>query len=82
MAKARSRHPDKEIELAVQYAEALGWSVKMSKKGHAWGFLLCPHATREGCKIGVYSTPRNTGNHARHIRNRVDRCDHRMEGDD
>lgn len=75
MAKNRSRHPDAEIENAVRYAESLGWAVQMSA-GHAWGRLYCPHATREGCILSVWSTPRNPGNHARHIRNTVDKCPH------
>src|SRR5258708_5195009 len=32
----RSRHSDKHIERAVQYAETLGWRVVLSN-GHAWG---------------------------------------------
>lgn len=74
MTTDRVRHPNGEVENAVQYAEALGWQVKRSAKGHAWGYLLCPKATREGCRIGVWSTPKNTGNHARQIRNKVDKC--------
>ena len=73
---SRPRHPDKDIERAVQYAESLDWSVRMSKKGHAWGYLYCPQSTREGCKVGVYSTPRNPGNHARQILREIDLCPH------
>jgi len=54
---SRPRHPDKHIEGAVQHAESLGRRVQMSN-GPAWGFLLCPQNTRDGCSIGVYSTPR------------------------
>jgi hypothetical protein len=72
---ARPRHPKKEIERAIQYAESLGWDVLMSN-GHCWGFLLCPGHTRDGCRIGVYSTPRSPENHARHIRRDVDLCPH------
>jgi hypothetical protein len=72
----RSRHPNPHLEKAVQYAEALGWRVVPSS-GHAWGRLFCPHATREGCIISVWSTPRVPENHARHIRNKVDSCPHR-----
>jgi hypothetical protein len=68
-------HPNKHVELAVQYAESLGWRVEMSK-GHAWGHLLCPQSTREGCIVGVWSTPRNPENHARHIRRDIDLCPH------
>jgi hypothetical protein len=51
----RPRHPNKPIETVVQHAESLGGRVEMSH-GHAWGFLLCPERSREGCRIGVNST--------------------------
>lgn len=75
---SRPRYPDKHIERAIQYAEALGWKVHMSN-GHAWGRLYCPHATREGCHISVWSTPRDAENHARHIRRYMDQCPHARE---
>ena len=74
----RPRHPDKEVEAAIADAEALGWRVKM--QGH-WGRLYCPHADRSGCQIGIWSTPRNAGVHARQIRHRVDQCPHRKDED-
>ena len=46
---SRPRHPNKHIELAVQYAESLGWRVEMSK-GHAGAILMSPkHAGRLHC---------------------------------
>ena len=45
-------------------------------KGHAWGHLLCPHHDRDGCMIGVWSTPRNREGHARALIRQVDRCPH------
>ena len=72
---SRPRHPNKHIELAIQYAESLGWRVELSQ-GHAWGHLLCPRSTREGCIVAVWSTPKNPENHARHIRRDVDMCPH------
>jgi hypothetical protein len=72
---SRPRHPNKHIESAIQYAEAQGWRVQLSN-GHAWGRLFCPHSTREGCIISVWSTPRNPENHARHIRREIDLCPH------
>jgi hypothetical protein len=71
----RLRHPNKDIEAAVQYAEQAGWHVKMSK-GHAWGRLFCASATRFGCIVSVWSTPCSPHNHARHIRKQVDSCPH------
>ncbi len=72
---SRPRHANKEIERAVSYAESLGWRV-LPSNGHAWGHLYCPQSTREGCKVGVWSTPRNPENHARHIQREVDLCPH------
>lgn len=78
---SRPRHPDKHIEKAVQYAESCGWRVELSN-GHAWGHLLCPLQTRDGCIVPVWSTPRNPENHARHIRREVDFCPHRDPDED
>ena len=48
---ARNRHPDKEIEEAVTYAEACGWQVVPVKKGHAWGRLYCHHHDRDSTQL-------------------------------
>jgi hypothetical protein len=74
----RSRHPDKDIEAAVAYAEEQGWTW-FKVKGHAWGKLYCPHHDRDGCTIFVWSTPRSAGHHANQIRREVDRCPHQEE---
>ena len=73
---ARNRHPDKEIEEAVTYAEASGWQVVPVKKGHAWGRLYCHQHDRDGCMVSVWSTPRSAGNHARDLIRAIDRCPH------
>lgn len=73
---ARSRHPNKEIEASLQYAEAKGWRIEKSKHGHNWGRIMCPHRGQEGCMKFVYSTPRNTNRHAQDIRRYVDNCSH------
>ena len=77
----RPRHPDKHIEKALRYAEGLGWRVEKSAGGHAhaWGKLLCPFSTREGCKVFVNGTPRVPMNHARQIQNKVDSCPHQPD---
>jgi hypothetical protein len=74
----RPRHPNKEIEAAVRYAEGLGWTCTLST-GHAWGRLRCAHGQRGGCQFSVWSTPRNAHNHAAQIRRRVDKCPHHSE---
>lgn len=74
----RSRHPKKEVEAAVQYAERCGWTC-VNTKGHAWGKILCPWNDTE-CRCGeyciksVWSTPRVPENLAAQIRRAVDGC--------
>lgn len=83
MAGKRPRHPDKDIEAAIEYAESKNWRVnKLS--GHSWGELLCPYASRDGCRVFVSSTPRNRSSHARKLRRLVDNCDCKKpeEGDE
>ncbi len=73
----RKKHPNKEIEAAVQYAENRGWRYKTTGgSAHAWGRLLCPFVSREGCSMSVWSTPRDPVNHAKQIQRRVDACPH------
>ena len=79
--KGRPRHPKKEVEQAVAYAEEAGWEVSLAK-GHAWARLLCPEGTRSGCVIlSVWSTPRSPENHARQLIRAIDRCTHESTDD-
>jgi len=73
---ARSRHPNKEVDDAVEYALSKGWTLR--KQGH-WGRLYCAQADRDGCQVGVNGTPRNAGAHAKQIVRAVDRCPHARE---
>ncbi len=73
---ARSRHADKDVEDAIQYAESEGWIVK---NGGHWGFLYCPYNSSDcrcgtRCKAGIWSTPKNAGSHAKQLRQVVDGC--------
>jgi hypothetical protein len=72
---ARPRHPNKEIETAVAYAESMGWTVEISN-GHAWARLYCPHHTPEGCIVSVWSTPKSCQNHAKALLRTINRCSH------
>ena len=74
---ARPRHMHKEIERVIVMAERAGWTVRHSSKGHAWGVLLCGHRARDGCRIVVYSTPRNPEGDARRLARTIGKCDHR-----
>ena len=67
-------HPDPEIEAAVRHAEDLGWRFERVGRGHAWGRLYCPGATRAECIVSVWSTPRNAHHHARQIARAVEKC--------
>jgi hypothetical protein len=69
------RHPNKEINAALQYAESMGWTIFKSPKGHCWGMIRCPHG-RGGCQKSIWSTPRVPENHAKAIRRFVDNCPH------
>jgi len=71
---ARSRHPNKEIEAALQYAESKGWRVVQTKRGHRWGAIYCPRRARGACHASVYSTPGNPRKHATWLRSVVNSC--------
>lgn len=54
------RHPKKEIQSAIEYALARGRRfLKAGPRAHRYGTLYCSHEGRDGCRIGVYSTPRS-----------------------
>ncbi len=73
----RPRHPNKEIENAVRYAENEGWGYRATgHSSHAWGRLLCPLRQQDGCLMSIWSTPRVPINHARQIQRKVDQCYH------
>ncbi len=76
----RPKHPDKDIEAAICYAESLGWRYKKTgHSSHAWGRLLCASHARGGCMLSVWSTPREGEIHAEQIRRRVRLCIHLIE---
>lgn len=76
----RPKHPNKEIELAIKYAESKGWRYQPSgNSAHAWGRLLCPLAAREGHAMSVWSTPKSNEDHAKQIKRKVDACEHQGE---
>lgn len=75
----RKKHAIKEIEEVLSYAEAEGWTIVISARGHAWGLLRCPHNSPkcrcgDFCQMSVWSTPRNPQNHAKQLKNRIDGC--------
>ena len=74
----RGKHPDKDIEKALQIAEGEGWRVEKASGGsaHPWGRIYCPLNTRMGCRMSIWSTPRSTTNHARQIQRHITKCEH------
>lgn len=84
---ARKPHPNKEIEEALQYAEAHGWRVlKAGKSGHAFAKMLCPSNDPNccggmHCMTSIWSTPKDPGNHARKLKRIVDGCIHNDDDD-
>jgi hypothetical protein len=72
----RPKHPNKDVENAIKYAESHHWTVKVG--GH-WGILFCPYNDSEcrcgtRCMAGIWSTPKNHGNHAKQILEVVNGC--------
>ncbi len=75
---ARQRHPVKDIEAAVRYAESNGWIVVASgSSAHSWAKLRCPGDCPQR---SVWSTPADSVAHARQLRAFVDRCPHPAKG--
>ena len=74
--KMRAKHPKKEVESALVDGEAAGWTVIPTPSGHRWGVMRCGEASRSGCRVSVWSTPRNAGHHAKQIRRFIRRCPH------
>jgi hypothetical protein len=74
----RTRHPKKEIEVALRHAESAGWRVEPGGS-HAWGRMYCPYKDSEGrcgefCITSIWSTPKNLSNHARQLKRVVAKC--------
>lgn len=80
MVTKRAKHPNKEIESAIKFAEAKGWRYPPTgNSAHAWGRLLCSLESRDGCSMSIWSTPKNAQNHAKQIIRNVKSCPHKGE---
>jgi hypothetical protein len=76
----RSKHPNKDIEQSLRYAESKGWRYQPSGgSAHAWGRMLCPLPSREGHSMSIWSTPKSAENHAKQIKRNVEACEHQGE---
>lgn len=74
----RSPHPNKEVEKALRIAEDHDWRV-VQGGSHAWGKIYCPYndiecRCGEFCITSIWSTPRNSVNHAQSILRVVMNC--------
>ncbi len=70
----RRKHPNKELEAAIRYAEMHGWTVHLRQKGKTWGILVCPVREHGNHRKSIHATPGRPENRAREIRRLVDRC--------
>ena len=82
---ARKRHPKKEVEKSLAYAEEQGWKIEVGG-GHAWGKMYCSYNDQdcrcgEFCIASIWSTPRSPVNHAKQIRRVVDNCTTHIDND-
>ena len=79
---SRRRHPNKEVEAALEELESMGWSVNEAKgrSAHGWGFALCPANAKEACRSGIFcrmsiwSTPSPPEAHARQLLGKANGC--------
>ncbi len=76
MTPRRAKHPKKDVEEALRFAEENGWLVRPTASGHRWGEMTCGHQDADRCRISIWSTPKNPGNHANHLRRKVRNCPH------
>jgi hypothetical protein len=70
----RSKHPKKDVEAALQDAEAEGFRIETGR-GH-WGVMYCPGArgrSLPGALLDLEHS-RQRRNHAKQIRRYVARC--------
>ena len=67
------KHPKKEVNAALDYADSLQFAVERTVAGHKWGRIMCT------CRawVSVWSTPRSPDNHGRQLRRWVDQHNRR-----
>jgi hypothetical protein len=75
----RTKHPKKDVEGALTFAEEHGWLVRPTASGHRWGEMTCGYADLDRCRVSIWSTPKNPGNHASRLRQKVRNCPHQLE---
>lgn len=73
----RPKHSKADVEKALKDAEDANWTVDFPF-GH-WGQIWCPAHI---CRLSIWSTPKNEGNHAKQIRRAVEHCPHQKPGEE
>ena len=69
------KHPKKDIDKALDYADELGFVVERTIAGHKWGRIVCTC----GAWVSIWSTPKNPSNHGRQLRRWVHQHEHDVE---
>jgi methionine aminopeptidase len=66
------KHPKKEVNDALDYANQQGFEVERTVSGHKWGRIKCTC----GAVVSIWSTPKSPHNHGRQLRRWVHQHDH------
>lgn len=79
MPPGAERHPDKDVNAAIEAMREAGWQIERSRSrsGHAWGKAFCPHSGQNehlDCAVSISGTPRSGSNEERRLRRRIRRC--------
>jgi len=73
---SKGRHPKNEINGALDALDNADFEVTQAKNGHTWGFVTCRKC---GKRQRIWSTPKNPGNDANHIRQFSTKHEHNDE---
>jgi hypothetical protein len=69
------KHPKKEVNEALDYADKQGLRVERTLAGHKWGRIRCSC----GAFFSIWSTPQSPHDHGRQVRRWVDQHQHDVE---
>jgi hypothetical protein len=50
---ARTKHPKKDVERALRFAELAGWTVRPTSTGHRWGDELPARQNRSLSRVDL-----------------------------
>lgn len=75
---ARATHPEREIEMALRYAQWQGWRIEVGGE-QAWGMICCPQEPPlclcgEFRRATVWRWPKCPNGHARALCRLIDNC--------